>query len=73
MIRAEPVRPRVDPERVEVRRVEARDLISDGAEVSVGDELVEIETDKATMVYEAEAAGSCRSSRRRDRRLPSAR
>ena len=32
-------------------------LIEDGAEVSVGDELVEIETDKATMVYEAEAAG----------------
>ena len=32
-------------------------LMSDGDEVRVGDELVEIETDKATMVYEAEDAG----------------
>jgi pyruvate dehydrogenase E2 component (dihydrolipoamide acetyltransferase) len=29
-----------------------------GDEVSVGDELVEIETDKANMVYEADAAGT---------------
>src|SRR5580700_11373990 len=33
-------------------------LIADGAEVSAGDELVEIETDKATMTYEAEVAGT---------------
>ena len=32
-------------------------LKSDGDEVNVGDELVEIETDKASMVYEADAAG----------------
>src|SRR5262245_12709246 len=32
-------------------------LVGDGEEVVVGDELVEVETDKATMVYEAEAAG----------------
>jgi pyruvate dehydrogenase E2 component (dihydrolipoamide acetyltransferase) len=32
-------------------------MVDDGAEVAVGDELVEIETDKANMVYEAEAAG----------------
>src|SRR3712207_5856670 len=29
-----------------------------GDEVAVGDELVEIETDKANMVYESDAAGS---------------
>ena len=29
-----------------------------GDEVSVGDELVEIETDKANMVYEADTAGT---------------
>ena len=29
-----------------------------GDEVAVGDELVEIETDKANMVYEADAAGT---------------
>src|SRR5205814_7052544 len=33
-------------------------LLDDGADVAVGDELVEIETDKANMVYEAEAAGT---------------
>ena len=32
-------------------------LKSVGDEVAVGDELVEIETDKANMVYEADAAG----------------
>jgi pyruvate dehydrogenase E2 component (dihydrolipoamide acetyltransferase) len=32
-------------------------LVSDGAEVERGDELAEIETDKATMTYEADAAG----------------
>ena len=30
---------------------------SDGDQVAVGEEIVEIETDKATMAYEAEAAG----------------
>ncbi len=33
-------------------------LKSDGDEVSVGDELVEIETDKASMVYESDAEGT---------------
>ncbi|MBF6620209.1 MAG: 2-oxo acid dehydrogenase subunit E2 [Patulibacter sp.] len=33
-------------------------LIEDGGEVAVGDELVEIETDKATMAYAAEAEGT---------------
>jgi pyruvate dehydrogenase E2 component (dihydrolipoamide acetyltransferase) len=33
-------------------------LRSVGDEVAVGDELVEIETDKANMVYEADAAGT---------------
>jgi pyruvate dehydrogenase E2 component (dihydrolipoyllysine-residue acetyltransferase) len=33
-------------------------LKSEGDEVSVGDELVEIETDKANMVYESDAAGT---------------
>jgi len=33
-------------------------LKEDGDEVAVGDELVEIETDKASMVYEADAAGT---------------
>lgn len=33
-------------------------LKQDGDEVEVGDELVEIETDKASMVYEADAAGT---------------
>src|SRR6185503_12012971 len=32
-------------------------LKSDGDQVSEGDELAEIETDKATMTYEADAAG----------------
>jgi pyruvate dehydrogenase E2 component (dihydrolipoamide acetyltransferase) len=32
-------------------------LVADGAEVAVGDDLVEVETDKASMVYAAEAAG----------------
>ena len=31
---------------------------SEGDEVAVGDELVEIETDKANMVYEADSAGT---------------
>ena len=33
-------------------------VVADGAEVAVGDELAEIETDKATMSFEAEAAGT---------------
>lgn len=33
-------------------------LKSDGDEIAVGDELVEIETDKASMVYEADLAGT---------------
>ena len=33
-------------------------LKSVGDEVAVGDELVEIETDKANMVYEADVAGT---------------
>jgi pyruvate dehydrogenase E2 component (dihydrolipoamide acetyltransferase) len=33
-------------------------LVDDGAEVTVGQEIVEIETDKATMPYEAERAGT---------------
>ncbi len=33
-------------------------LKSLGDEVAVGDELVEIETDKANMVYESDAAGT---------------
>ncbi|WCB91734.1 Dihydrolipoyllysine-residue succinyltransferase component of 2-oxoglutarate dehydrogenase complex [Baekduia alba] len=33
-------------------------LVEDGASVSVGDPLVEIETDKATVTYEAEVAGT---------------
>lgn len=32
-------------------------LVADGADVQAGDELVEIETDKATMVYESERSG----------------
>ncbi len=37
-----------------------------GEEVSVGEELVEIETDKANMVYESDAAGNAdRGGRRR--------
>jgi glycine cleavage system H lipoate-binding protein len=44
-----------------------------GDEVSVGDELVEIETDKANMSYEAEVAGTLTgSSPRRARRGRSA-
>jgi pyruvate dehydrogenase E2 component (dihydrolipoamide acetyltransferase) len=35
-------------------------LRADGEHVSIGDELVEIETDKATMAYEAQAAGILR-------------
>ena len=48
-------------------------LVADGGEVSVGDELVEIETDKATMVYEAESSGMLRFWSRRDLRWRSAR
>ena len=33
-------------------------LIDDGAEVHIGDELVEIETDKATMTYQSAAEGT---------------
>jgi pyruvate dehydrogenase E2 component (dihydrolipoamide acetyltransferase) len=33
-------------------------LVDNGAVVSIGQEIVEIETDKATMVYEADVAGS---------------
>jgi pyruvate dehydrogenase E2 component (dihydrolipoamide acetyltransferase) len=33
-------------------------LIADGAEVHLGDELLEIETDKATMTYQAEVEGT---------------
>ena len=32
-------------------------LVDDGTEVAVGQEIVEIETDKATMPYEADEAG----------------
>ena len=35
-------------------------LVDDGAQVSVGDELAEIESDKAVMTYEAESAGTFR-------------
>ena len=35
-------------------------LVADGAEVRAGDDLVEIETDKATMTYQAEASGTLR-------------
>src|SRR5919201_900956 len=35
-------------------------LVEDGAEVHRGDEVVEIETDKATMTYEADADGVMR-------------
>jgi pyruvate dehydrogenase E2 component (dihydrolipoamide acetyltransferase) len=35
-------------------------LVEDGAEVAAGDELAEIESDKAVMTYEAEAAGTLR-------------
>jgi pyruvate dehydrogenase E2 component (dihydrolipoamide acetyltransferase) len=35
--------------------------VEDGAEVVVGDELAEIESDKAVMTYEAEAAGTFRA------------
>ena len=35
-------------------------LKDDGDEVAVGDELVEIETDKATMTYESPAEGTLR-------------
>jgi pyruvate dehydrogenase E2 component (dihydrolipoamide acetyltransferase) len=35
-------------------------ILADGEQVNVGDELVEIETDKATMAYEAEAEGILR-------------
>ena len=33
-------------------------LKADGDEIAVGDELVEIETDKASMVYESDLAGT---------------
>src|ERR1700757_1130674 len=33
-------------------------LVSDGDHVEVGQEIVEVETDKATMPYEAEGAGT---------------
>src|ERR671922_2463353 len=35
-------------------------LVEDGAEVHRGDEIVEIETDKATMTYESDADGVLR-------------
>src|ERR687887_1350888 len=35
-------------------------LVEDGAEVHRGEEIVEIETDKATMTYEADADGVLR-------------
>src|SRR5919197_1311022 len=35
-------------------------LVEDGQEVARGEELVEIETDKATMTYEADADGAVR-------------
>lgn len=35
-------------------------IVADGEQISVGDELVEIETDKATMAYEAEDSGILR-------------
>ncbi|HKG02905.1 MAG TPA: dihydrolipoamide acetyltransferase family protein [Conexibacter sp.] len=36
-------------------------LVTDGAEVARGDEIAEIETDKANMTYEADAAGTFRA------------
>ena len=49
-------------------------LKSVGDEVAVGDELVEIETDKANMVYESDAAGTLiEIVARRGRRCRSAR
>ena len=47
-------------------------LKSDGDEVSRGEELVEIETDKATMTYEADRRARCRSSPARATRCRSA-
>ena len=49
-------------------------LVEDGATVARGDEIVEIETDKANMTYEADAAGRlpARSSRPRATRCRSA-
>ncbi len=44
-------------------------LIADGEHVARGQELVEIETDKATMTYESDATASCRSSSPRARRV----
>ena len=38
----------------------SRWLVADGAEVTQGQELLEIETDKATMTYEAEDSGVLR-------------
>src|SRR5919198_4713189 len=47
-------------------------LVEDGQEVKTGEEIVEIETDKATMSYEADAdgasAGALATRRRRHRR-----
>jgi pyruvate dehydrogenase E2 component (dihydrolipoamide acetyltransferase) len=40
-------------------------LKADGERVEIGDELVEIETDKATMTYESPSAGVLCDPRRR--------
>ena len=48
-------------------------LKAEGDEVARGDELVEIETDKATMTYEADSDGVLRSSPPRATRCRSAR
>jgi pyruvate dehydrogenase E2 component (dihydrolipoamide acetyltransferase) len=45
-------------------------LKQDGDEVAAGDELAEIETDKATMTYEAESAGVLRIVAREGDTLP---
>lgn len=45
-------------------------LKQDGDEIAVGDELVEIETDKASMVYEADAAGTLKIIAGPDSTLP---
>ena len=45
-------------------------LKSDGDEVARGDEIVEIETDKATMTYEADSAGALRIVAQEGETLP---
>lgn len=45
-------------------------LVDDGSEVAAGEEIVEIETDKATMPYEAEHAGTLRTAAAPGETLP---